>query len=115
MDDRPIRAWVVPRARILGTAVAAGVAVGVLATVGLALVDGSRAARTTTFALGALALGVGMLGWSGSVMAGRGIENMQRHLDATTDWTEHDSRRAMTRVAGFGLGVMVGASLVPDL
>lgn len=115
MDDRPIRAWAIPRARMLATAGAAGVAIGLLVTLGLSLADGSRSARATGFALGALALGVGTLGWSGSVMAGRGIENLQRHLDATTDWTERDSRRAMTRVGGFGLGVMVGASLVPSL
>ena len=109
--SRALRAWLRPRVRLFGTALLAGVGVGVLAFRGYTLVDPARAARATVFSVGALALGVATLGWSGSVLAGRGIENMQRHLDTGSDWTERDSRRAMARVAGFGLGVMVGASL----
>lgn len=69
------------------------------------------AATETTFAVGALVLGFGVLGWSGSVMAGRGMENLQRHLDMETNWTEMDSRRAMARITGFGAGLMLIASV----
>ena len=109
--SRALRAWLRPRVRLFGTALLVGVGIGALTLRGYALVEPVRAARATVFSVGALALGVATLGWSGSVLAGRGIENMQRHLDTGSDWTERDSRRAMTRVAGFGLGVMVGASL----
>ena len=67
--------WARPRSRLLGTALAAGFAVGVVATLVLPAVVGSRTARVDTLAVGALLLGFGMLGWSGSVMAGRAIEN----------------------------------------
>ena len=102
-------------ARRFATAAVAGVAVGLLAVLGLAFDAGLRSATETTFALGALALGFGVLGWSGSVMAGRGIENMQRYMDSGSDWTETDSRRAMTRISGFGVGVMVAASVATAL
>ena len=108
---RALRAWLRPRVRLFGTALLIGAGVGVLGFRGYALVEPVRAARATVFSVGALALGVATLGWSGSVLAGRGIETMQQHLDTGSDWTEQDSRRAMVRVAGFGLGVMVGASL----
>ena len=111
-DDHTLRDWAEPRLRILGTALLAGVVVGSVAALGYGLFTRPRRARTVVFALGALLLGFGTLGWSGSVMAGRGIENMQRYLETGSDWTERDSRRAMTRVAGFGLGLMVGAPLL---
>ncbi|WP_375137067.1 DUF7268 family protein [Halostella salina] len=104
-------AWLRAAARRVLLAVAAGVAVGVGGVVAFALRDGLRTATEQVFALGALAFGVGLLGWSGSVMAGRGFENMQRYLDTGSDWTESDSRRAMSRVTGFGVGVMVAASV----
>ena len=105
-------AWARPRARILGTAFAVGAGVGLLATAGLVLLVDGRRARTTVFALGTLLFGFGVLGWSGSAMAGRGIENAQAYMETNTDWSERDSRRAMTRIAGFGAGVMVGVSVV---
>jgi hypothetical protein len=104
--------WARPRARILGTAFAVGAGVGLLATAGLVLLVDGRRARTTVFALGTLLFGFGVLGWSGSAMAGRGIENAQAYMETDTDWSERDSRRAMTRIAGFGAGVMVGVSVV---
>lgn len=97
--------------RRFGTSALAGVALGGLAVVALTLTGGLREATETTFAVGTLVLGVGVLGWSGSVMAGRGMENLQRHLDTSTDWTEMDSRRAMTRVTGVGAGLMVVSAL----
>ena len=69
-------------------------------------------ASTQTFVVGTLVLGFGVLGWSGSVFAGRGIETMQTYLNTNTDWTERDSRRAMARLCGFGVGMMAGVVLV---
>ncbi|WP_160134379.1 DUF7268 family protein [Halococcus salsus] len=103
--------WLLVRTRLLGTAAAVGVVAGGLAVLGLSVLRNLDFASTQTFAVGALVLGFGVLGWSGSVLAGRGIESLQTYLDAGTDWTEADSRRAMTRVLGFGAGVMVGVVL----
>ena len=108
----PLLEWARLRARLLGTALAAGVAVGVVATAVLPVVVGTETARVKTFAVGALLLGFGMLGWSGSVMAGRGIENAQRYMETGADWSEDDSRRAMTRVGSFGAGLMLAVSLL---
>lgn len=102
------RNWLFVRARLVGTAAAVGCVVGGLAVLGLTTRGTLDFASTQTFAVGALVLGFGVLGWSGSVLAGRGIESLQTYLDADTDWTEADSRRAMARVAGFGAGVMLG-------
>jgi len=111
--DAGLRAWIRPRARIVLRAVAAGVVVGVgLVLALLASAGDARFASTQAFAVGALLLSVGLLGWSGSIFAGRGIENMQRHLDTGTGWSERDSRRAMARVGSFGAGVMTGTVLV---
>jgi len=110
---RKVLSWAVPRAWILGTALAVGVVAGVGCVVVLDVGLGTtrRSANSTTFALGTLLMGFGTVGWSGSIMAGRGIEEMQRHLDTGTGWTEADSRRAMTRIAGFGAGMMGGTVL----
>ena len=109
----PLVEWARPRARLVGTALAAGFVVGVLASLLLLpTVLGGRTARVKTFAVGALLLGFGTLGWSGSVMAGRGIENAQRYMETDTDWSEADSRRAMTRVGSFGAGLMLAVPLV---
>lgn len=108
------RAYLLPRLRIIGGAfivgaVAGVVLVGVLVfAAGWAVVGSARFA----FGLGTLAFGFGILGWSGSVMAGRGFEAMQEHLDAGTNWTERDSRRAMARVGGFGAGVVLATGVV---
>ena len=108
----PLLAWARPRARLVATALAAGFVVGVLASLLLPAVLGGRTARVKTFAVGALLLGFGTLGWSGSVMAGRGIENAQRYMETNTDWSEDDSRRAMTRIGSFGAGLMLAVPLV---
>ena len=103
--------WARPRARIVGSALAAGALAGPLAVAALALYgDGTLFGTRKAFALGALAFGFGLLGWSGSIVAGRSVEAMQRHLDTASDWTEADSRRAMVRITGFGFGVMLGVS-----
>ena len=103
----------VERLRLVGGSVAAGGLVGAVA-VPLLVVTGSSAVRAAeiAFALGTLALGFGLLGWSGSVMAGRGVEHMQEYLDTNSDWTEANSRRAMARIGGFGAGVMAGSAVV---
>ena len=109
------RVWLRRRIRLLATAAVVGVSVGSLTLVALAALRTLRCASTQTFAVGALALGFGVLGWSGSALAGDGIEALQRYLDADSGWTERDSRRAMARIAGFGAGVMAGVVVVTSL
>ena len=65
-------------------------------------------ASQKTFAVAALTFGFAILGWSGSVFAGSAVENMQKHLDTNTNWTEANSRRAMTVIGSFGAGGMLG-------
>lgn len=108
-------AWARPRVRVVGTAFLAGFVVGAVGTVALATRVGARTASTQVFATAALVLGFGVLGWSGSAIAGRGVEAMQAHLDAGTNWTERDSRRAMARVSGVGAGAMTAVVAVTPL
>lgn len=109
---RLLGAALAPRARLVGTAAAVGAALGVVGVAVVAVAVGdARFAVSQVFALGALALGFGLLGWSGSAMVGSGVENAQRHLGTATNWTEADSRRAMARIGGFGAGGMVGAAV----
>ncbi|WP_433625993.1 DUF7268 family protein [Halomicrococcus sp. NG-SE-24] len=102
-----------PRVRFVARFGLLGVALSVVGVV-LALAAGETASFATrkVFALGALGFGFALLGWSGSVFAGEAIEHMQDHMDTATNWTEADSRRAMTVVGSVGAGGMVGASLV---
>ena len=109
------REWLRPRIRLLATAGAVGFLVGSLGVFALASRRNPRFASTQVFALGALVFGFAVLGWSGSALAGHGIEAMQRHLDSATGWTERDSRRAMARIGGFGAGTMVGVVAVTPL
>lgn len=106
------RAWVGPRARIVASALAVGFVVGALAMLVLSARTGARPASTQVFALAALVLGFGVLGWSGSMFAGRAVEEMQTYLDTGTHWTERDSRRAMTRIASAGAGAMLAVVVV---
>lgn len=100
------------RVRLVGRAVALGLALGALAVpVVVASGETAQYASEKVFAVGALVLGFAVLGWSGSVFAGEAVENMQKYMDTNTEWTEASSRRAMTILAGLGLGGMVGASL----
>ena len=104
------------RLRLLASGVAVGapagpVAVGVLIATGRRLPDAVAAG----FALGTLALGFGVLGWSGSILAGPGIDAARDHLAVGSDWTETGSRRAMTRIVGVGVGVMTTTSLLEML
>ena len=106
------KGWLRRRARVVGTAVAAGLLVGLAATAGLSATRSTHAARSTVFSLGALVFGFGTLGWSSSILFGTGIENAQRHLDTGTHWNEADSRRAMARIGSFGAGVMAAVPLL---
>lgn len=104
------------RLRLLASGVVVGapagpVAVGVLIATGRRLPDAVAAG----FALGTLALGFGVLGWSGSILAGPGIAAARDHLAVGSDWTETGSRRAMTRIVGVGVGVMTTTSLLETL
>jgi len=100
------------RARLVGTAGLVGALAGTAGiAAGLAWFGDPATATRKTFAVGALFLAVGLLGWSGSVFAGDGFEAVQRHLDTGSSWSGADSRRAMTRVGSFGAGWMVGSSV----
>ncbi|WP_396610531.1 hypothetical protein ACH9L7_09785 [Haloferax sp. S1W] len=99
------------RLRLVGTALFAGVVVATAVLVAASVLGDIAASVDTAFALGSLVFGFGLLGWSGAVALGRGIESMQDHLDTGTGWTEPDARRAMARILGFGLGVMLGTML----
>lgn len=108
--------WLAARVRIVATAGALGAALGAAGVLALAVASGdARFASTQVFALAALAFGFGLMGWSGSVIAGPGIENLKRHADVATGWTEADSRRAMARIGGFGAGGMAGAAVAGAL
>ncbi|WP_276299815.1 DUF7268 family protein [Halorussus lipolyticus] len=108
-DDSPTpreRVRQLGRALLLG-AVLAGIAVPVVVLSG----ETVRFASEKVFAVGALVFGFSLLGWSGSVFAGRGMENFQRYIGGRSDWSEADSRRAMTVLGSVGVGGMMGASL----
>lgn len=115
-DPNPGRTAVLSRARLVASGAIVGVVLGV-ALVGLfvfALGDPVDAVETS-FAFGSLILGLAVIGWSGSVLAGSGIETLQNHLGWGSDWTEHDSRRAMARLVGLGTGGMLGAMLATPI
>jgi hypothetical protein len=108
-DESPTpreRARRLGRGLLLG-AVLAGIAVPALVLSG----ESVRFASEKVFAVGALVFGFSLLGWSGSVFAGRGMENFQQYIGGRSDWSEGDSRRAMAVLGSVGLGGMVGASL----
>lgn len=105
MDLRK-RVRLVGRALLLGV-VLSGVAVPALVIWGESVTFASE----KIFAVGALVFGFSILGWSGSVFAGKGIESFQRHLGGRSDWSEADSRQAMVLLGSVGVGGMVGASL----
>jgi hypothetical protein len=114
-DDRPTRddsptprerARRLGRALVLG-AVLAGIAVPAVVLSG----ESVQFASSKLFAVGALVFGFSLLGWSGSVFAGRGMESFQRFIGGSSDWSEADSRRAMALLGSVGVGWMVGASL----
>ncbi|RNJ27082.1 DUF7268 family protein [Halosegnis longus] len=101
------------RLRLFLPAAGLGIAVGLsLVAVLATLIQG---AVGTVFAIGSLAFGIGLLGWSGAVGLGRSLDSMKQHLGADTAWTQANARRAMTRLLGFGVGIMLAASLTEPL
>jgi hypothetical protein len=109
----PLSTAVAVRLRLLASGLVVGLPAGPLAVAGLVVAGRTPPdAVAAGFALGAVALGFGVLGWSGSILAGPGIEAARDHLAVGGDWTAADSRRAMTRIVGVGLGAMVAASLL---
>ncbi|MDS0293881.1 hypothetical protein [Halogeometricum luteum] len=81
-----------PLARVAGGAFLVGLLAGVAALVVAAAFSGVADGADTTLLFGALFFGVGLLGRSWSARTGA------------------DARREMTRVGGFGAGVMVAAA-----
>jgi hypothetical protein len=100
------------RVHLVGGALLAGAAVGGGGVGVGTVVTGVATAADTGFLLGLVAFGFGLLGWAGSIIAGSGLEAMQAQLDTASGWSEADSRRAMARIGGFGVGVMLAAMLV---
>lgn len=115
--ESPIIEWIRLRVRIIGSAAAVGFLLSVLTVALLPLITqySLQFVSTETFLLAVLCLGFGILGWSGSILAGNGIENAQRHLDTRTNWTEAGSRRAMARIGGFGAGGIIGVIIITTL
>ncbi len=109
--------WIRARVRLIGSAALGGGVLAVFGVIGLLLATPYDLAFVSTqaFSLGALCFGFGLLGWSGSVLAGSSVENAQRYLDTGMNWSEADSRRAMARIGGFGFGGMVGVIVVSSL
>ncbi|RDI72008.1 DUF7268 family protein [Halopelagius longus] len=103
------------RVRIVGGAFVVGFGVGAVGTLAGGVARNVAWAANSAFLLGALVFGFGLLGWSGSMLAGRAFEEMARRLDSGSDWTERDSRRAMARIGGFGAGAMVAAATLGTL
>jgi len=115
-DEGPtLAAALRPRVRLVGRAAALGAALGVLAFFALVVYEGPVFAGRKAFGVGALLFGFAMLGWSGSILAGSGIEAMQEHLAVGGGWTERDSRRAMARIGGIGAGWMAAVAVVDAL
>ena len=107
-----LRSYLLARARLVGGGILVGAVLGALAVVVLFAYSGDVGfANQKAFAVGALFFGLALLGWSGSIMAGRGMENIQHYLDTNTSWTEEESRRAMARIGGAGFGWMLGVTI----
>ncbi|WP_435159375.1 DUF7268 family protein [Haladaptatus sp. DFWS20] len=102
-----------PRVRLVSRFGLGGVALGAIGVLVVVLTGETVAfASRKVFSVAALAFGFALLGWSGSVFAGEAVESMNERLDSNSNWTEADSRRAMTVVGSLGAGGMVGASLM---
>jgi hypothetical protein len=100
------------RVWLITTGATVGMVIGVV-LVGLLLIalGDPLEAVNTSFSMSSLVLGLATLGWSGSVLAGRGIETIQNFVLRDSNWSERDSRRAMARLIGLGAGGMLGAML----
>jgi hypothetical protein len=102
----------VSRIRRVASAAVAG-SLSAVPFVALPLLAGRSLTRATelAFAVGTLALGFGLCGWSASVMLGSSVETMLEHRETKTNWTEKRSRRAMAQVGAFGGGLVVAVGL----
>jgi hypothetical protein len=115
-DSPRLRQYALTRIRLFGSGLFIGLAVGSVGMVGWTFYTGNaRLSEATVFALGALVFGFGLIGWSGSILVGRGMEAVQEQMGTRSDWTERDSRRAMARLCGSGGGIMLGVSVVAAL
>ncbi|MFC4448741.1 DUF7268 family protein [Halorussus aquaticus] len=100
------------RAREVWRAALLGAALGAFGLVAVVVAGETlQFASEKLFALAALVFGFSLLGWSGSMFAGRGMENFQKHLGGRSDWSAADSRQAMAVLGGVGVGGMVGVSV----
>jgi hypothetical protein len=103
------------RLTFVGRAFLVGLLAGVAAFVVAAAFSGLADGADTASLFGAVFFGCGLLGWSGSVLAGRDFEAVRRRIDPGSGWSEADSRRAMARLGGFGAGVMTAAATLGAL
>lgn len=62
------------------------------------------------FSVGAILFGFGLMGWAVSILLTKVMQN--RLANVSSDWSEQASRRAMTLIGGFGLGLMLGTTLM---
>jgi hypothetical protein len=98
--------------RLVATAAAVGSATSVAVVLLLVLLERTLSRATeVAFALGTLALGFGLLGWSASVMLGPNLEMMLEYKETNTRWSEGRSRRAMARISAFGGGLVLASGL----
>jgi len=101
------------RLRLVAVAAVAG-AVSSVVLVSAFLLAGRSLGRATelAFALGTLAVGIGLLGWSASILVGTSVETLLEYRDTASTWTEARSRRAMARISAFGGGLTVATGLL---
>ncbi|WP_266074741.1 DUF7268 family protein [Haladaptatus caseinilyticus] len=105
--------YLFPRVRLVSRFALRGIALGAIGVL-LVVLSGETVAFASrkVFSVAALAFGFALLGWSGSVFAGEAVESMNERLGSKSNWTEADSRRAMTVIGSTGAGWMIGASVM---
>ena len=113
-DAPALGTWVRSRLGLVGSGAVVGVFVGIVAVAALALYGGARFGIRKAFALGALAVGLGALGWSGYGLVGR-RESRPGVPGGVREQAGASGRRAMARVTGFGIGIMLGVTLIEAL
>ncbi len=106
----PVTRWVRRRLALLWSGARVGLAVGGALTLLVALGTGDRVGATSTaVAAGSFALGLALLAWGLATLFGEALDGTGRvPAEATV-------RRVATRVAGGGVGVVVGATVVSVL
>ncbi|ELZ08526.1 hypothetical protein C479_14343 [Halovivax asiaticus JCM 14624] len=91
--------------------IAVGAGIGAVSSVGLLLVTTPKGATDTSFALGALLLGFGVMAWSMAVGLGETINGVRRHLGGDSGWTERGAREAFFVLSWTGAGWVLTAAL----